>query len=72
MSVYDKIKSDYENFIEKNSMEENITRYITEMNFLEKLEELAIKNNLENELIDIKSKKEVVINKLKEKGFQKK
>ncbi|MBQ8886801.1 MAG: hypothetical protein IJY61_03780 [Candidatus Gastranaerophilales bacterium] len=72
MSVYEKIKSDYENFVEKNSKEENITRYITEMNYLEKLEELAVKNNLEKELIDIKSKKEVVLNKLKEKGLQKK
>ena len=62
----------YENFVEKNSKEENITRYITEMNYLEKLEELAVKNNLEKELIDIKSKKEVVLNKLKEKGLQKK
>lgn len=72
MSVYDRIKSDYEQFLLKNNQEETISRYIAEMNFIEKLEELAVKNNLENELIDIKSKKEVVLNKLKEKGVQKK
>lgn len=72
MSVYAKIKSDYENFIEKKSNEETITRYITEMNFIEKLENLAIKENLTDELSFIQSKKELVIRLLKEKGIQKK
>ena len=72
MSVYDRIKSDYENFVEKNSKEETITRYITELNYIEKLESIAIKNNLDNELENIRLKKETILNSLKEKGIEKK
>ena len=72
MSIYDRIKSDYENFIDKNSNEETIIRYITEMNYIEKLEELAIKDNIVDELEFLKSKKEFILKILKEKGIQKK
>lgn len=72
MSVYDSIKNEYIKFSEKNKEENSAKSAITKMNFLKKLEELATKNNLQDEFSFINKEKEEVINLLKEKGIQQK
>ena len=72
MSVYESIKNEYIKFSEKNKEENSAKSAIAKMNFLKKLEELATKNNLEEEFTFINKEKEEVINLLKEKGIQSK
>ena len=72
MSIYENIKKEYIKFLEKNSKNRAVLTYITEMSFLKKLEELALKENLQDELAYIKTKKEEVTAILKEKGIQQK
>ena len=70
MSVYENIKKEYTKFLEKNSENRAVLTYITEMSFLEKLEELATEEDLQDELTFIKTKKEEITKILKEKGIQ--
>ena len=70
MSVYDSIKNEYITFSEKNKEENSAKSAITKMNFLKKLEELATKDNLQEEFSFINKEKEEVVNLLKEKGIQ--
>lgn len=70
MNVYESIKNEYIKFSEKNKEENSAKSAITKMNFLKKLEELATKNNLQDEFSFINKEKEEVINLLKEKGIQ--
>lgn len=70
MSVYDSIKNEYIKFSEKNKEENSAKSAITKMNFLKKLEELATKDNLQEEFSFINKEKEEVVNLLKEKGIQ--
>lgn len=72
MSIYQSIKKEYIKFLEKNSKNRAVLTYITEMSFLKKLEELAIKENLQDELTFITEKKEEVSAFLKTKGIQQK
>ena len=59
-------------FLEKNSKNRAVLTYITEMSFLKKLEELAIKENLQDELTFIIDKQKEVSAILKEKGIKQK
>lgn len=72
MSIYESIKKEYTKFLEKNSKNRAVLTYITEMSFLKKLEELAIKENLQDELTFITDKQKEVSAILKQKGIQQK
>ena len=68
--LFNILNSQYLDFIEKNKDKNSITRYITEMNFIKKLEEIATKANLVKELEDLKIKKEEVLKSLNKKGVK--
>ena len=72
MNIYENIKKEYIKFLEKNSKNRAVLTYITEMSFLKKLEELAIKENLQDELTFIIDKQKEVSAILKEKGIKQK
>lgn len=69
-SLFYILNSQYISFVEKNKNKDTISRYITEMNFLKKLEEIATKENLINELEHLKIEKEKVLNFLNKKGVK--
>lgn len=70
MSIYDSIKEEYIKFSEKTKKENSVKSAITKINFLKKLEELATKENLQEEFIFLNKEKEEVLLFLKEKGIQ--
>lgn len=69
-SLFYILNSQYINFVEENKNKDTISRYITEMNFIKKLEEIATKENLLNELEHLKIEKEKVLNFLNKKGVK--
>ena len=69
-SLFYILNSQYMNFVEENKNKDTISRYITEMNFIKKLEEIATKENLLNELEHLKIEKEKVLNFLNKKGVK--
>lgn len=69
-SLFYILNSQYINFVEENKNKDTISRYITEMNFIKKLEEIATKENLINELEHLKIEKEKVLNFLNKKGVK--
>lgn len=64
------LKSQYLNFIEQNKDKETISRYLTEMNFINKLEEMASKNNFSEEASFIKGNKDKVLSNLEKFGVR--
>ena len=69
-SLFYILNSQYINFVEENKNKDTISRYITEMNFIKKLEEIATKEKLINELEHLKIEKEKVLNFLNKKGVK--
>ncbi|MBQ4078446.1 hypothetical protein IJD15_04630 [bacterium] len=69
-SLFYILNSQYMNFVEENKNKDTISRYITEMNFIKKLEEIATKEKLINELEHLKIEKEKVLNFLNKKGVK--
>lgn len=72
LQLFKLLKSQYLNFVQKNEDNDTITRYITEMNFIKKLEEIALNCNLTQEMEEIRVKKEKIIKLLEEKGIHSK
>ena len=63
-------KTQYLKFVEQNEDKKTITRYLTEMNFLKKLEEQAIENNFTEEIEDLKNRKNIVLKELEKYGVR--
>ena len=68
--AFDLLKSQYLKFIEQNKDKQTITRYLTEMNFIKKLEEIANKNNFSEEVSFIKTNKDNALSNLDKFGVR--
>lgn len=68
--IYDRLKAQYEDFQVENSTTKSPIKYITELNFLKKMEEFVVENNLEPELEFIKSRKELILIELEKLGIK--
>lgn len=67
---FDLFKTQYLKFVEQNEDKKTITRYLTEMNFLKKLEEQAIENNFLEEIEELKNRKNIVLKELEKYGVR--
>ena len=63
-------KTQYLKFVEQNKDKQTITRYLTEMNFLKKLEEQALSNNFVEEIEEFKKRRELVLKELEKLGVR--
>lgn len=70
LQLFNLLKSQYLNFVKKNKENDTITRYITEMNFISKLEKIALNGNLTQELENISVQKEKITKLLEAKGIR--
>ena len=68
--AFNLFKSQYLNFVEQNQDKQTITRYLTEMNFLKKLEEQAISNHFVEELDELMDRKNIVLKELEKYGVR--
>ena len=69
-AIYEKIKQEYNRFKETKRETNKITKHLTELNYINKLEEIAKRNNFKEEFSYLYEQKQIVLKFLKDTGIE--